>query len=198
VVSAIAEHLLTILLGLHKYSERVYEACIASFCALPITALIENRFFCVHGGISPQLKHLSDIDAVCLLSAPPLKLLISRRSRLTVSRSQVPMACYVTCFGRTLCQTTVMSTSRPLMDQGFCPARDFCIIKRVESHSSSRQPLRSLVSVCPLNLIPTSYEAVCGFLERNNLLTVIRGHQAQDAGYLSLPFHERCLSLIYP
>lgn len=27
------------------------------------------------------------------------------------------------------------------------------------------------------------YDAVCQFLERNNLLTVIRGHEAQDAGY---------------
>ena len=197
-VSAIAEHLPTILLGLHKYSERVYDACIVSFCALPITALIDNRFFCVHGGISPALMHLSDIDAVCLLPTPPLKILISCRSRLTVSRSQVPMACFVTCFGRTLCQTTVMSTSRPLMDQGFRPARHSCITKRADAHSSSRQPLRPLVAVCLLNLIPNSYEAVCGFLERNNLLTVIRGHQAQDAGYLSLPFHERCLSLIYP
>ena len=107
------------------------------------------------------------------------------------------MACYVTCFGRTLCQTTVMSTSRLLTDQAFPPARHSCITKRADAHSSSRQPLRSLVSVCLLNLIPNSYEAVCAFLERNNLLTVIRGHEAQDAGYLSLPPHERCLSLIY-
>ena len=107
------------------------------------------------------------------------------------------MACYVTCFGRTLCQTTVMSTSRLLVDQGFCPARHFCVIKRADAHSSSRQSLRSLVSVCLLNLIPNSYEAVCAFLERNNLLTVIRGYEAQDAGYLSLPPHERSLSLMY-
>ena len=115
---------------------------------------------------------------------PSSQLLISCQSRLTVSRSQVPMACYVTCFGRTLCQTTVMSMSRLLMDQGFCPARHSCIVKRADAHSSSRQPLRSLVSVCLLNLIPNSYEAVCAFLERNNLLTVIQGREAQDAGVL--------------
>ena len=102
------------------------------------------------------------------------------------------MACYVTCFGRTMCQTTAMSMSRLLLDQAFCTARHSCIIKRADAHSSSRQPLRSLVSVCLLSLIPNSYEAVCAFLERNNLLTVIRGHEAQDAGYLSLPPHERC------
>ena len=107
------------------------------------------------------------------------------------------MACYVTCFGRTLCQTTVMSTSRLLMDQAFSPARHSYITKRADAHSSSRLPLRPLISVCLRNLIPNSYEAVCAFLERNNLLTVIRGHEAQDAGYLFFPHHERRLSLIY-
>jgi hypothetical protein len=28
-----------------------------------------------------------------------------------------------------------------------------------------------------------SYNAACQFLERNNLLSVIRAHEAQDAGY---------------
>lgn len=54
--------------GLHKYSARVYEACIESFCALPITALVDGRFFCVHGGISPLLLQLSDLEKVRLLS----------------------------------------------------------------------------------------------------------------------------------
>ena len=30
---------------------------------------------------------------------------------------------------------------------------------------------------------PTRYDAVCAFLNRNNLLGVFRGHEAQDAGY---------------
>ena len=30
---------------------------------------------------------------------------------------------------------------------------------------------------------PSRYEAVCAFLNRNNLLGVFRGHEAQDAGY---------------
>ena len=83
------------------------------------------------------------------------------------------MACYLTCFGRTLCQTTVMSTGRLLTEQDFRPATHSCITKRAVAHSSSRQLLRPLVAVCQLNLIPNSYEAVCAFLERNNLLTVI-------------------------
>ena len=50
--------------GLHKYSIEVYDACIKSFQALPITALVDKRFFCVHGGISPELDTLRDLDGV--------------------------------------------------------------------------------------------------------------------------------------
>lgn len=60
---------------LHKYSPRVYEACIQSFCALPITALVDGRFFCVHGGISPLLLHLSDLNTVRLFVTLPFTLL---------------------------------------------------------------------------------------------------------------------------
>ena len=49
---------------LHKYSPAVYEACIRSFQALPVAALLDGKFFCVHGGISPELIKLSDIDKV--------------------------------------------------------------------------------------------------------------------------------------
>ena len=49
---------------MHKYSAAVYEACVKSFEALPVTALIDGKFFCVHGGISPELVHLTDIDKV--------------------------------------------------------------------------------------------------------------------------------------
>ena len=33
-------------------------------------------------------------------------------------------------------------------------------------------------------IICRRFEAVTKFLERNSLLTVIRGHEAQDAGYV--------------
>lgn len=49
---------------MHKYSAEVYEACVASFEALPVAALIDGKFFCVHGGISPDLNHLTDLDRV--------------------------------------------------------------------------------------------------------------------------------------
>lgn len=48
----------------YKYTSDVYDAVMQAFDALPLAAVVNNQFFCAHGGISPHLKLLKDINSV--------------------------------------------------------------------------------------------------------------------------------------
>ncbi|KNZ76531.1 Serine/threonine-protein phosphatase 2B catalytic subunit [Termitomyces sp. J132] len=126
---------------LHKYSERLYEACIQSFCALPVTAMVDGRFFCVHGGISPELIKISDIEKINRFQEP------GSHGLLCDLLWADPIANY------------------DEVDPSKLPRDSFV-------HNETRG--------CSYNF---TYTASCQFLERNGLLGIIRGHEAQDAGY---------------
>jgi serine/threonine-protein phosphatase 2B catalytic subunit len=51
---------------LAKYDgdESVYEAFIESFEAMPIAADVNNDYLCMHGGISPDLVTVEDINKI--------------------------------------------------------------------------------------------------------------------------------------
>lgn len=58
---------------LHKYSLQVYEESLNSFNALPLAAVMNNQFFCVHGGLSPDLNSLDDVRNLDRFREPPTK-----------------------------------------------------------------------------------------------------------------------------
>ncbi|OZJ05413.1 Serine/threonine-protein phosphatase 2B catalytic subunit [Bifiguratus adelaidae] len=121
----------------HKYSERVYDACLNSFCALPLAAIMNKQFLCIHGGLSPELQTLDDLVKLDRFREPPT-------------------------YGL-LCD---ILWSDPLEDFGAEKTHEFFTHNQVRGCSYF-----------------FSYHAVCAFLERNNLLSIIRAHEAQDAGY---------------
>lgn len=60
--------------GRRKYSDAVYEAALESFNALPLAAVVDGTLFCVHGGLSPQMDTINDIQAVSSCPITPLSL----------------------------------------------------------------------------------------------------------------------------
>jgi len=42
-----------------------------SFCAMPLAAKIDNDYLCIHGGISPHLEEIDDINNIDRFIEPP-------------------------------------------------------------------------------------------------------------------------------
>ncbi|KAL5272829.1 hypothetical protein ACHWQZ_G000860 [Mnemiopsis leidyi] len=120
-----------------KYTEEVYEACMTSFDYLPLAAIMNGQFLCVHGGLSPEIQTLDDIRKLDRFKEPP---------------AYGPM-----------CD---LLWADPIEEFGNEANNDHF------SHNSVRG--------CSFFF---SFHACCEFLQRNNLLSIIRAHEAQDAGY---------------
>lgn len=48
----------------HKYSLEIYEKCVESFSVLPLAAVILDKVYCSHGGISPGIQTLEEINRI--------------------------------------------------------------------------------------------------------------------------------------
>ncbi|KAL4074387.1 Metallo-dependent phosphatase-like protein [Scleroderma yunnanense] len=133
---------------LHKYSAAVYDACLMSFNALPLAAIVDKRFFCVHGGLSPELITLDDL--------------------LKLDRFQEPGSSGLLCD---------LLWSDPVANFGYehepSPHGPPLPPGTTYEHNATRG--------CSFFF---TYEAACKFLERNGLLGIVRGHEAQDSGYM--------------
>ncbi|CAK7202108.1 3',5'-cyclic-nucleotide phosphodiesterase (PDEase) (3':5'-CNP) [Sporothrix eucalyptigena] len=121
----------------HKYSETIYDACMESFCSLPLAAVMNKQFLCIHGGLSPELHTLDDLKKIDRFREPPTQGL--------------------------MCD---ILWADPLEDFGQEKTSDYFLHNHVRGCSYF-----------------FSYQAACAFLEKNNLLSIIRAHEAQDAGY---------------
>jgi len=56
---------------LFKYDENIYNLVMDTFDALPLSAVVNNRFMCCHGGLSPEIKEVSQIAEIDRFREPP-------------------------------------------------------------------------------------------------------------------------------
>ena len=49
---------------LSKYDQDLYDRFMESFDSMPLACTVNQKFFCVHGGISPSIKNLRDLQKI--------------------------------------------------------------------------------------------------------------------------------------
>lgn len=122
----------------YKYNLEVYEAFMSCFDCLPLAAILNTRFLCVHGGLSPEVQTVEEINLINRFREPP--------------------------------------TSGPMCDLLWSDPME----QEEEENDPSALFVHNELRGCSFNF---SYKAASAFLKANNLLSIIRAHEAQDEGY---------------
>jgi len=55
----------------YKYDQEIYDVVMDSFDLIPLSCIVNNKFLALHGGISPELKSIKDIEKIDRRKEPP-------------------------------------------------------------------------------------------------------------------------------
>jgi len=143
----------------YKYDLDVYDAIMESFDHLPLGAVVNKQFFCIHGGLSPEITRIEQIRAINRHHEIPRA---GAMCDLLWSDPYEPEAGGTTGMGegeRAGKTRQVIATDDPS--------------EAVWFQSNEARQCSYLYGV----------EAVRTFLETNNMTAIIRAHEAQVDGY---------------
>ena len=136
-----------------KYTMTVYDEIMKSFDALPLAAIINDKFICIHGGLSPDIKQVNDIENIDRFMEVP---------------RAGPMCDLLWSDPIEEGNETVLDDDTNESDNDELPNP----LTRFFAYNHTRQ--------CSFVY---GVDAVEQFLENNNLTSLIRAHEAQLEGY---------------
>ena len=58
---------------IEKYDNELYEAILQMFDTMPLVAIVNQEYLCMHGGVSPNMKTLEEINKVNRFQEVPLE-----------------------------------------------------------------------------------------------------------------------------
>ncbi|CAF3928475.1 unnamed protein product [Rotaria sordida] len=137
-----------------KYTEKIYDTCMEAFDCLPLAAVMNNQFLCVHAGLSPEIHTLDDIQQLDRFREPPAY----------GAMCDLLWSDPVADFGNEDGSSKLAATSRT----------------SAPVQSSESLYLPNAARGCSYFY---TYAAINEFLVRNKIRSIIRGHEAQDTGY---------------
>eukprot|EP01017_Pseudomicrothorax_dubius_P035535 TRINITY_DN4990_c0_g1_i1.p1 TRINITY_DN4990_c0_g1~~TRINITY_DN4990_c0_g1_i1.p1 ORF type:complete len:491 (-),score=141.73 TRINITY_DN4990_c0_g1_i1:204-1676(-) len=56
---------------LYKYDQEIYDLFMEAFDCLPLSCIVNGKFIAVHGGLSPELKTIEDVNKLDRFKEPP-------------------------------------------------------------------------------------------------------------------------------
>ncbi|KEG11408.1 putative serine/threonine protein phosphatase 2B catalytic subunit A2 [Trypanosoma grayi] len=142
---------------LRKYDDQVYQAIMEAFDCLPLAAVVNKQFFCVHGGLSPDVSSVNHIQLIHRFREPP-------------SRGAMCDLLWSDPFWDVENPSSVTGGSR----------NDYYTPETGPSYGANPVFLVNEQRGCSYLF---NYLCVKQFLTTNNLLCVVRSHEAQDEGY---------------
>uniref|UniRef100_A0A7S3GA66 Serine/threonine-protein phosphatase n=1 Tax=Palpitomonas bilix TaxID=652834 RepID=A0A7S3GA66_9EUKA len=192
-----------------KYNADLYDLFMDSFDTLPLAAIIDKKFFCVHGGLSPHAAKLSDIYRVDRFREPPenglitdllwsdpeeerpildhyshLEIMDLEKTRENIrSTRSLSAECSTSLNSALLDEDDKGLNSDPNSSEpvGRPRARSFWVASSSKGESELGEGFqKNGKRGCSVTY---GFAAVKNFLEENNLKCVIRAHEVEAEGY---------------
>ncbi|EPY26562.1 protein phosphatase 3, catalytic subunit [Angomonas deanei] len=138
-----------------RYSKQLYSALVGAFNCLPIAAVVNEKFFCVHGGLSPDVSRIEDIE------------LIHRFREIPSSGGMCDLL-----WSDPYWDVENPTTGDSAESEYYTPLNAPFDMEPTFSHNEQRG--------CSYIF---NFACVKHFVNVNNILCVIRSHEIQDDGY---------------